>query len=178
MNPDKNFNDAADRYATSPSIENSIALAQEFFNKGLFTEARDLYLSCLKGIHTDDPVIIVGLIRCEFELKNFEEVKARLDKLIEKKPDYKNQEAHLLYARALESLHDTDSAQHEYETLHGYFSGPDASFYFAKFLKSTKQTDKAISIFQHILDTAKRSSKFYNTNHQEIIRQTRVELKH
>ncbi|MCP4492054.1 MAG: hypothetical protein GY820_32825 [Gammaproteobacteria bacterium] len=77
-------------------------------------------------------------------------------------PEYKDQHAHLLYARTLENIGDDISAGHEYETLHGYFSGPTASFYFAKFLKSNNEIEKANRIFSTIVEKAKASGHHYN----------------
>lgn len=176
LNPNKDLNKAAHNYSVTGSVENSWRLADECMTKGLYEDAKTLYEKCLVGIHADDPSILVGLANAEFMLKHYEEVKAILDKVINDNPNYKNQDAHLLYARTLEALRDVAGAAHEYEVLHDYYSGPEASFYYAMFLKSQNQHDAANRIFEGILNKAKLSGKHYSSLHREILKRTRLEI--
>jgi len=176
INPHKDFKDAAKSFNQSDTVENSVRLADECINKGMFQDARDLYENCLKGVHSDDPDLMYGYAKCSFELENYTESKDTLDRLIEMNPDYKNQEAHLLYARTLEKLDDDISARHEYETLHEYYSGPIASFHFAKFLKSKNENEKAEKIFSEIVEKAKASGRHYNNLYKEYINGAKAEL--
>lgn len=67
---------------------------------------------------------------------------------------------------------------HEYESLHDYFSGPEASFYYAKFLKSQHQRDKAMHIFKEIVDSSKHSGKHFNELYKDIINQAKNEIRY
>lgn len=176
VNPNKDINDAAKQFSRSDTVENSMRLAEECYNKGLYSDAKELFSKCLHGPLFDDPHLIFGLAKSDFELGNFSEVESALDKLIELNPDYKNPEAHLLYARALEKLDKVAAALHEYEVLHGYFAGPAASFYFARFLKNQNQQEKSQLIFQQILNIAKESGSHYNSIHNEFIKGAKDEL--
>lgn len=176
ISPNKDFDAAAKQFSISNTVENSMRLADECYNKGLFAEAKKLFEKCMSGPHADDPYLMFGLAKSDFQLGNYSDVVATLDKLIELNPDYKNQDAHLLYARALEKSEQISAALHEYETLHGYFSGAEASYYFARFLKSQNMNDKAREVFQHIVDKAKNSGRHYNTLNKEFIKQARIEL--
>ena len=177
INPNKSLNHAAHNFSVSDTVENSMRLADECFSKGLYEDAKTLYEKCLVGIHSNDPAVMVGLARAEFMLRHYSNTKSLLDRLIENNPEYKNQDAHLLYARTLEALNDIAAAAHEYEVLHGYFSGPEASFYYGMFLKSQNQYDLANRIFNEIISKAKMSSKHYSSLHKEILKRTRDELK-
>ena len=176
VNPNKEINAAAKNYSLNDSVENSMKLADECIKKGLYLDAKELYSKCLSGPYKGDPYLMFGLAKAEFFLEEYQKAKEILDELIELNPDYKNQDAHLLYARALDSLGQVSAALHEYETLHGYFSGPEASYYFAKFLKSNNQNERANEIFSQIVSKAKNSPKHYNTLHKDIIRKSKVEL--
>ncbi|SMF47873.1 hypothetical protein SAMN02745866_03087 [Alteromonadaceae bacterium Bs31] len=176
LNPNKDISSAARQYSMSDTVENSIRLADECLRKGLFVEARELYQKCLKGLHADDPNLMFGLAKSEFGAENYYETKEILDKLIALNPDYKNQDAHLLYARALEKLGDLDGAKHEYEALHDYYSGPEASYYYAVFLKSQNQMEQAQKILLEIMNTAKYSGKHYSTLHKETLKMVKSEL--
>jgi len=100
-----------------------------------------------------------------------------LDRLKELNPDYRNPNAHLLYARALENLDATDSALHEYEALHEYFSGPEASFHYARYLKSLGRQIEAKKIFDEILNQADLSGRLYLSMHKDIIQKVKSELR-
>ena len=176
VTPHKNFNEAVKQYSQSDTSENSIKLAEECLDKGLYTEAKSLYQKCLSGLYKDDPSLMFGLARCDFEIGNYPDVKITLDKLIELNPEYKNQDAHLLYARTLEKLGETSPALHEYETLHNYYIGPEASYYYAKFLQYQGQHQKSRLLFEEIVSKAKNANKHYNSLHKDIIKQAKQEL--
>ncbi len=177
INPNRDINRAANRLSISDTVENNMRLADECLNKALYQEAKTLYEKCLTGIHANEPHLLVGLAKSEFMLGNYSKTQSILDQLIASNPDYKNQDAHLLYARTLESLNQISGALHEYEVLHGYFSGPEASLYYALFLKSQGQADTACSVLESILDIAKKSSKHYSSLHKDILRRVKTELK-
>lgn len=176
LNPNKDLNTATRNFGVSDNVENSMKLAEECYNKGLYDDAKDLYQKCLSGLYADDPTLMFGLARSDFALGQYADTKTTLDELIKLNPDYKNQDAHLLYARTLESLGDTDEALHEYETLHGYFAGPDASFYFGKFLKAQGQPEKARAVFEGIIEKAGQLGKPYKAMHKEVIRRSKAEV--
>ncbi len=177
VNPDRDLKSAAQDYQTAKTTENALRLAQELLLKGEYTEAALLYRDCLKGIHEFDPLFMYGLAQAEFGLDNFAIVKELLDQLIAKNPDYKNPDAHLLYARVLESLGDNQGALHEFEVLDSYYPGAEASYHFAKLLQKSGQTEKALNIFESILTKAKTSGSYYNEIHGKWIKLTTLELR-
>ena len=176
INPNREIRQAAKDYSRTETTEYALKLAEECHNKGLHEEAKSLYEKSLQGIHRHDPLLLVGLAHCEFELKNYAAVKTTLDELISANPDYKNQHAHLLYARALEKLHQHEQAQHEYETLHSYFTGPDATYYFAKFLQQQHQYERAEKLFKTIVTKASDANSHYRQQHKTIIAKAKAEL--
>jgi len=177
LNPNKDIKNASRNLEIADTIENSKVLAEECFNKGMYTEAKELYEKCLQGFYADDPDLMFGLVRCEFNLENYSQVKSKLDVLKSKNPDYRNPNAHLLYARALEALQEHAAAEHEYETLHSYFSGPEASFHYAKFLKATQKDVLARDILQEILKQADLAGRPYANMHKDILKQVKLELR-
>ncbi len=142
----------------------------------MFEDAKNLYEQCRVGLHKDEPQVLVGLANAEFELGNFNETRAILDKLIAENPGYKNQDAHLLYARTVAETGDASAARHEYEVLHEYFSGPEASFYYAMFLKAQGELTASKHVLAEILEKAKTSSKHYSSLHKEILTRVKSEM--
>ena len=176
INPNKDINEAAERYAVSDTIENSMRLAEECYEKELFGEAKKLYEKCLKGPYSEDPDLLFGIAKTHFQLDDHGAAKAALDTLIVKNPDYKNQDAHLIYARSLESLGEITEALDEYEALYNYYSGPDAAYYFALFLKAQNQRQQSDEMLEGILNKATRLGQHYRDTHKNILARVRKEL--
>ena len=173
VNPNKDIKLAAHNYSISETVENSMILAAECIRKEMYLEAKEIYANCLKGIHEFDPEIMRGLAKAEFGLNNYIETRTILDKLIEKNPDYKNPDAHLLYARTLEELNETELALKEYEVLESYFPGPEATYRYAMLLKQMGDHNKSSELIDSILQEAKISGKHYNRLYKEWINKSK-----
>src|SRR5215510_6180843 len=78
-------------------------LAEEYMRRGMYTDAADLFRSALSGMHTDDPVLLYGLARAKFAQGDVAGAQETLDTLQSTNPGYVSNDAHLLYARALEA---------------------------------------------------------------------------
>lgn len=176
INPNRDLKKAANNLEISNTVDNSIKLAKELSNKGLYLEARQLYQDCLKGIYQTDPIIMSGLARTEFALGNYTSCRDILDKLIEHNPDYKNADDHLMYARAQELSGHLDIALQEYQTLAKYFAGPEAKYHLAMLYKKTAKEPQAKELFNEIVSRAKISNKHYNTSYKEWIDKAKQEL--
>ena len=176
VNPNREIKQAVRQYAVSDTVENSLRLATECLNKGMAEDARELFRKCLKGPHAHDPDILFGLARAQFQLGEYGEVKEILDRLKDQNPDYRNAEAHLLYARALEGLNQVAAALHEYEALYSYYPGPDAAVFYGKFLKAQKQTEQANKVFRQILEKADGLGRQYKTLHRDSLKLAKNEL--
>jgi len=176
INPNKDIKHAARNYTISDTVENSMKLAEECINKSHFEEAKELYKKSLKGIYEDDPEIMKGLATAEFGLNNFDESKKILDELILKNSDYKNADAHLLYAKTLEELNELDSAMHEYEVLASYHPVPESIYRYAMLLKGNGEREKSSNLIEKIIHEASFSGKHYNSLHKEWIKKARAEI--
>ncbi|MCV6620404.1 MAG: tetratricopeptide repeat protein [Cellvibrionaceae bacterium] len=176
LNPDKDLNQATRAYQRADTVENAMNLANACLDKGLYQEAQKLFDKALQGPLADDPHLMFGAAKAEFGLGNLSKTKELLDKLIESNPDFKDQDAHLLYARSLDGLQQINAAQHEYEALYNYYMGPDAMFYFAEFLAANNNADQAQSIYSEIVTAAADQNRHYRELHADIIRKARLKL--
>ena len=176
VNPDRDIKRAARDYARSDTVENSIRLAQELLDKGAFKEAGQLYEKCLTGMHLHDPYIMQGLAKAEFGLENYPRVKSLLDELIAHNPDFKDADTHLLYARALEAMAESESALQEYAVLHQYYPGPEASYRHALLMKNLGRADKSRELLEEIVRYAELSPQHYRNTHREWIKNAKDAL--
>lgn len=156
----------ADRVAISGTVENNLNLAEECLNTGRTEEAIGIYQSCLTGIHRDDPKIMLGLAGAFFKAGRHAETRDTLDAIIKTNPDFKSPDGHLLYARSLEELKETDKALDEYRVLAGYYPGIEAKCRYALMLKHAGRVDEARELFDDIIRNARSFRGFYKTEKQ------------
>ncbi len=177
INPDKDFKDATNNFTVVDTVENSSKLAAEYLTKDMFEEAKELYEKCLTGVHEDDPDLMYGLAQSEYGLENYARTKEVLDNLIRDNPTYKNVDAHLLYARCLVKLEETDAALKEFSALDEYFPGPEATYRYAMLLQTLDKDEQAEALLEKILQDAKLSDKHYRSRYKLWINKAKQELK-
>lgn len=177
VNPLKQLRDVAKNYNISDTVENTLALAEELEKKNMFEESVKLYQKCLKGSFEFDPDILHKLASAQFYASNFVAARSSLDVLIEKNPNYKNADAHLLYARCLDELNETDAAMHEYQALSEYYTGPEANYRFALMLINLNRGDEARHYLEAIMERAEQSPPHYAVLHKEWLSKTKNLIK-
>lgn len=177
LNPDADINQASADYLASDTVENSLDLARECLNKEMYAEANKLYKKCLTGVYETNPDIMYGLAASEYGLTNYDKTKSILDDLIKYNKDYKNQNAHLLYAKALEKLGETKLALEEYEILDSYYLGPEPTYRFAMMLKQQGQEYKANELLKKIIHKANTSGDHYKRLHKTWINLAKTEYR-
>ncbi len=176
LDPDKDLRRASFDLERADTIHNKMKLADEFLEREQFAEAKSLYENCLRGVHATDPLLMAGLAKAEFGLGEFANAKAVLDKLIETNPDFKNEDCHLLYARSLDILGDTAGAEHEYQALAKYYSGPEAKFRYALLCKRLAKNAEAKKLLDDILITFRTAGKHYEQLHKDWLARVKAEL--
>lgn len=177
LNPSKDIKAAARQFNLSDSVENALKLANELYQQQAYIEAKELYEKSLVGIHAHDPDIMYGLAKTEFALTNFAATKKILDELIQFNPDFRNPDAHLLYARTLDALEDYLGATEEYETLHKYFAGPEADYYYALAQQKQGNTLKARELLKSIIDKAELQGGHYKSLHKDYLKKAKSDLR-
>jgi hypothetical protein len=173
--PDRNRKSASRRFAVADTVQNTIVLAGECLAKEKHAEAEELYRRAMRGLHADDPVLLYGLARARFGLGNFAGTIEALDLLKEKHPDQTSSDGHLLYARAKEQLGDSDEAIREYESLVGYYAGPEPACRLGAILKARGRTDEAHALFQKVINESRIAGRHYNSIHREWVEMARRE---
>jgi hypothetical protein len=175
-NPDRNLQAASNRFAVADTVQNAMVLAEECLAKGRYGEARDLYQRALRGVHEDDPVLLLGLARAQFGLGDAASTVATLDFLKTRNPEYTSADGHLLYARAREQLGETGAALLEYEALVRYYSGPEPACRLGAILKTQGRNAEAQALFQKVLNESRIAGRHYNTIHKEWVDMARREV--
>lgn len=167
INPNGALQSATERLAVADTVQNAIVLAEELIARGRYPEAKELYARYLKGVHADDPVLLLGLAKAQFGLREFDATVRTLDELREKNPTYAAADGHLLYARAHEELGQSAQAIEEYEALYNYYPGPEPTCRLAMLLKARGDLARANELFGRVLSESRIAGRHYNTLHKE-----------
>lgn len=175
VNPNGSLKKASQHLEVADTVQNSIALGTQYLDRAQYAEAKETFTRCCKGVHADDPVILLGLAKAQFGLAEYEATIQTIETLKQSNPTDRFPEAHLLYARAQEQLGDFDKARKEYEALCKYYPGPEPKCRLALILKASGDTEGARELFKGIASESKIAGKHYNRLHKEWVSLARRE---
>ena len=154
LDPDADLRRHQKQDKLSDSVDAKRHLAAELASAGRYDEAIEHYEKALSGLYEHDPDLMLGLAGALFDKGEFERTRKTMDDLIANNPDFKSTDGHLLYAKAVAACGDTDAAIQEYETLSISYPGPEAKVRFAVLLEDVGQKDRALSIYEDVLNAA------------------------
>lgn len=157
LQPDAEFKRRMEEVETCGSVDNKAALADECLRLGFTEDAVRLYEGCLTGPHANDPQLIFGLAQAQFAHRQLERAGQSLARLRDAHAAFKPQEARLLHARVLEGLGRDQEALREYEELVEVYVGLEAKVRYGQLLRRLGYETQARSVFQGILDYARRT---------------------
>lgn len=177
LDPSRGKREASQRLRVSDTAENRRQMAQQHLDHGEYADAAELFEGALRGIHREDPDLMLGLAKAQYGLGQPARTRQTLDALIAANPSFRSQEGHLLYARAVEDNGDVAAALHEYEAMVEGFAGEEARLRYALSLKRAGRTDEAIAQLRKLLDRAELSPGYYQRAQREWTDQARKELR-
>jgi hypothetical protein len=167
IDPERDLRELAQRVTEADTVENRTALAEECLRRGRLTDARQLFQSCLTGPHATDHTLMLGLAQAQFALEDYAGACATLDRLRAAHPDLSCPEGHLLYARSKEQQGEVAQALIEYTALVGYYPGEEARCRLALLLQKTGRVAEARTLFEEVVRSVERASKFYRRTERD-----------
>ena len=156
LDPDRELRQAQDDFDESATVDRRLRLADALLAKGRAADAVAHYRSALRGIHSDDADIHVRLAQALLESSQPADARQLLDELIQRKPDFRSPQGHLVYARAVAAEGNRPKAKEEFETLIGYSSGFEAQAYYAQALLDWGEGERAKALCEKTLAQARR----------------------
>ena len=157
VDPTRELRKRTEMLAISDSVENRLALADECIEASMFEEAIELLSEKLTPVHADDPSIMERLAFAHFCNNSPVDCLQILDDLIEKNPEYKSADGHLLYARCLEALDRNEQACKEYDVLRKTYPGEEARVRYGMLLQKMGRTEHAAELFQESIRRANQA---------------------
>lgn len=167
VDPHKDYRRALRDAEMVGSIDAKRALAEHYVQRGQLGEAIALYQDMLQGQFKDDPALLLGLARAQFQAGDGAGTQASLDALQAADPKFISEEAHLMYARALELQGKDAAAAQEYERLIRYFAGEEARARYAVVLDRLGRHDEARTIYAQIVKNLDGAPRRYRSAQKE-----------
>ncbi|HTE43472.1 MAG TPA: tetratricopeptide repeat protein [Steroidobacteraceae bacterium] len=176
LDPNRDLRNAKHQLRVTESIESRRRLADELFANGDYADAQSHYRAALTGLYETDPLLLLGVARSQFALRDFPSARATLDLLIEKNPEFRSQEGHLLYARALEEEGNLEKAAGEYRVLVKGYTGAEARYRQALLMRRMGQEAQARAAFELLIEDGELSAKHYRRDQKEWLDAARREV--
>lgn len=155
LNPGADLKQQKAAWEQSPNVDNGRRYAQALLESGDTVMAEDIINQSLKGLFVTEPTLLLLKAQIQFKNEQTSEVVNTLASLQEHNPDFRSAEGHLLYARALETEGQIDSAIREYSAVSGYFPGVEARYRLALCLQAAGKSTASRAEFDSILNDAK-----------------------
>lgn len=176
IDPNRDLRQRQRALEISDSLANRLSLADEYFESTKFSEAIEIYQSCLTKDHQHDPDIMLKLATAFFANDQALEAKQTLDELIANNPDFQSADGHLLYARSLEALGKYTDALDEYNVLNQTYPGEEARIRYGLLLLAQDQITEAKAVFNQSLDRERLGEPFYRKRERKWFKIAREKL--
>lgn len=176
IDPQRRRRELQRRLELSDTVENRRRLAEESLELGDHDNAQELYQSLLVGMYATEPGFMLGLAQAQFGKGDHAGARRSLEALIEANPRYKSNEGHLLYARCLEELGQTDAALEEYHVLADDYPGEEGRFRYGRLLARSQRGSEARAVFQAQIRRAELMPGYYRRKEQSWLKAAKLEL--
>jgi hypothetical protein len=150
IDPNKDYRAAMRDVEMVGSVDAKRALAEQLMQRGQYADAVELYRSALTGQFAADPALLVGIARAQFLSGDGAAAQASLDALQQADPKFVSEDAHMIYARALELQGKNEEAAAEYKRLVPYFAGEEARTRYATLLDRVGRRDEARTLYVQV----------------------------
>jgi len=177
LDPGRRYRALKEELAFTDTIGTREDLAQECLALGKYDEALELYDGIIQSPQGDEPYYFLGKAKAEYALQRPGDTLTTLDRLQSQWPKFHSQEAHLLYARALEDLGRLDEALREYDTLVTYYAGAEAKVRRMHLLHRLGRTEEAKHAATDVIKGLERSPKFARKQQAQWLTEARTFLK-
>lgn len=167
IDPHKDYRQAMRDVEMVGSVDAKRAAAEQLIERGQYAQAVEMYRSGLQGQFANDVALLYGLARAQFLNGDGAGAQASLDALQAADPNFISEDAHLIYARALELQGKNDEAVEEYKRLVPYYAGEEARTRYAQLLEKLGRPDEARALYAQVLKNLEGAPSRYRNTQRE-----------
>jgi hypothetical protein len=163
LDPTREYRAAKQACDDTPTVANQMRLAQAAAGLGRHAEAEQLFAEAARGIHADDPTLLLGRATALVELGRFADALPLLDKLDEDADHGRTPQAGLTLARAYEGLGRNTEAETAYKWASERLPGLEGLARYAAFMARTGHNDEAREMVAEIDKRVARTRGAFRT---------------
>ena len=134
LDPERDYRTAKRAHDDSPTVGNAMRMAAAAADLGRFDEAERLYGDAARGIHADDPTLLLGRANALLELNRYEEALGVLEHLGHNIDQGRTPQAALALGRACEGVGRISEADTAYAWAAERMPGLEAMARYAAFM--------------------------------------------
>jgi hypothetical protein len=161
LDPGADLRRLQDEAQVTHNVASSQRYAEELLRHERYQEAEAVYRKILTGLYEHDPDLMLGLARAQFGAAEVSAARATLEEAFRLNPQYRSPDAHLLYARALETEGNVEKALEEYRVLSTSYPGAEAAVRYAQLLKAQGRTEESLTVARELLEQARIAPAHY-----------------
>ena len=166
INPGGKIKKLEDELRFTDTFANKVKLADAYLASGQTEKAIELYNASLTGAFAENEHVLAQLIIAYFEQQRYAEV-IPIAKKIYKLPQFPRSKAHILYAKSLENLGETELAEKEFITMKGRYAYYGPRYEYALFLTRANREQEAANIFTEMLEEEPHLSPIEKRSNRE-----------
>ena len=167
IDPNKDYRAAMREVEMVGSVDAKRAFAEQLMQRGQYADAIEMYRNAAQGQFASDTALLLGLARAQFLNGDGAGAQATLDALQKADPKFVSEEAHMIYARALELQGKNDEALDEYKRLVPYYAGEEARARCAMLLDRMGRRDEARAMFSQVVRNLDGAPGRYRSQQKE-----------
>ena len=167
IDPNKDYRAAMREVEMVGSVDAKRTFAEQLMQRGQYADAIELYNNAAQGQFATDISLLLGLARAQFLNGDGAGAQATLDKLQAADPKFVSEEAHMIYARALELQNTNDEAAQEYARLVPYFAGEEARTRYAMLLDKMGRGAEARDLYTQVVKNLDGATSRYRSQQKE-----------
>jgi len=168
INPSKKITDLEKKLEFAETFENRVALADAYFEAGIFDKAEEEYKTSLVGTFENDYYVNTQLLKTYFYSSQYEAVLRRAES-IKESSKFNKSEASFLYGLTLEKTGDTKLAEDFLIRFDAPYSRYEERLELAKFYIRNGSVEKARTILKEINQESIGMSKISYRQYKEPI---------
>ncbi|HET6555571.1 MAG TPA: tetratricopeptide repeat protein [Dyella sp.] len=176
IDPERRRRELQRQLEISDTVDNRRRLAEESLRLGDHGNAQELYQGLLSGMYATEPDFMLGLAQAQAGQEDYAGARQTLDALIKANPNHRSSDGHLLYARCLEELGETDAALDEYRVLADSYPGEEGRYRYGRLLARSQRAAEAREVLQSQIRRAQLMPGYYRRKEQPWLKAAKLEL--
>jgi len=176
INPGGKIKKLEDELRFTDTFANRVKLADAYLASGQTEKAIELYNASLTGAFAENEHVMAQLIIAYFEQQEYDKV-IPIAKKIYNLPQFPRSRAHILYAKSLENMGNTELAEKEFKAMKGRYAYYGPRYEYGLFLIRANRDKEAADIFTEMLNEEPHLGQMEKRTNREWFSKSKDELR-